>query len=287
MKLRQASLLLVGLLLVTTAKPALAIDAYVVAGQSNGWRISHLRQARGAKADDSQPKVYYFGMPCVSEPSSSKLATLTTLDKNTMGYGLAGALADRAGEDIVFIQYCRCGASVLNRAKNGWWPGEDPTGGKTFDDGLFSLFQRYIESARVQVKEQLNEELEFKGLFWHQGESDSGADKAKFERALKNLFVRFRGELDGDLPIVVGHIRDLGVGPQGVNATLDRIAKQDSRIVTVPIDGLAFEPDRNGKPDVHIALPGCHELGRRMAEALESKTLETTNGTKDSSKQTP
>ena len=157
---------------------------------------------------------------------------------------------------------------MLNPSINGWWPGDDPAVGRTFDDGLFGLFQQYVKSARTQVKDQLGEELEFKGLFWHQGESDESADKARFERTVKNLFVRFRQELDSDLPIVVGHIRDLGAGPRGVNAALDRIAESDSLTVSVPIKGLVFEPDRDGKPDVHIALSGCHELGRRMVRAL-------------------
>ena len=258
----------IALMLFTSASSsAWAIDAYLVAGQSNGWRISHLKQGPEEKKG---PKVYYFGMDCVSEPDTAKLVTLTNLHEGTMGYGLAQALVEKSGKDIVFIQYCRCGASVLNPAVNGWWPGDDPAGGKVFDEGLFGRFQSYLKSARAQVKQELNEELEFKGMFWHQGESDAESDKVKFQATVTNLFGRFRGELGENVPIIAGHIRELREGSRAINTTLDAIAKQDAKMLTVPLTGLEFAPDREGRPDVHIALSGCHELGRRMVRALDT-----------------
>jgi hypothetical protein len=259
-------------LIAGTQQSAFAIDAYIVAGQSNGWRISHLRQ--GKVSDFSESNVYYFGMPCVSEPNSSQLATITSLDVRTMGHGLAQALSDRAGEDIVFIQYCRCGASVLNPAANGWWPGEDPANGKSFEKGLFASFELYMQSARLQVKKKLGEELVVKGLFWHQGESDASRDKAEFKAAVTKSFARFRSSLGDELPIVAGHIRNLGEGSRQINETLDQVAASDPLTSTVPVAGLQFEPDRNGKPDVHIARPGCHELGRNMVKSLSAMNLQ-------------
>lgn len=259
------------MLCLSFATPAMAIDTYIVAGQSNGWRISHLKQGRGGA--EKAPKVHHFGMDCVAEPESAKLVTLTALDEGTMGFALARALSQRQGKDIVFIQYCRCGAPVLGAEGTSWWPGEDPASGKTFDQGLFGKLQKYVASVRSQVKEHCSEELEIKGLFWHQGESNIGSDKAEFERATKNLFGRFRSEFGAELPIVAGHIRDLGEGPRGINAAIDRIAAQDTNVLAVPLTGLQFEADRDGKPDVHIALPGCHELGRRMSRGLSALEL--------------
>jgi hypothetical protein len=73
------------------------------------------------------------------------------------------------------------------RTGRGWWPGDDPAAGKLHDDGLFGLFKRYIESAHVQAREQLGEGLEFKGLFWHQGESDVGGDAGRFQQATRTV----------------------------------------------------------------------------------------------------
>lgn len=266
-RFRQLALVLGGVWLCPQTT-AFAIDAYVVAGQSNGWRLSSL--AQGVESKDGA-KVHYFGMKCVSEPDSSDLVTLTSLSPNAMGSGLARALLERAGgRDIVFIQYSRCGAPVTGEARNSWWPGEDPANGKRFDGGLFTSFGRYLESARVQVKAKLGEELVIKGLFWHQGESNANQDRAIYEKAVRNVFWRLRDVTKvPDLPIVAGHIRNLGEGPAGINATLDRLANEDSRLLTVSLDGrIEYAPDRDGRKDVHIGLAGCHELGRRMVAGL-------------------
>src|SRR6266446_6811127 len=115
-------LLLFPTLLCFCLSNALGIDVYIVAGQSNGWRLSQLRQGEGAEG----PKLHYFGMDCVAEPESARLQTLARLNGQTMGFGLAQALLKEKGKEIVFVQYCRCGASIMGAAKNSWWPGEDP-----------------------------------------------------------------------------------------------------------------------------------------------------------------
>jgi hypothetical protein len=245
------------------------IDVYIVAGQSNGWRLSQLKQGEGAEG----PRLHYFGMDCVAEPESSRLQTLTRLSEQTMGYGLAQTLLNETGKEIVFVQYSRCGASIMGAARNSWWPGEDPANGKNFDEGLFGSFEKYLHSAKTQVEQDLGQKWEVKGLFWHQGESNSGSDKAAFERDLRNVFRRFRSLLGNDLPIVAGHIRDLGEGQRGVNAVLDKLAAGDPLMAAVSLEGLAFEPDRDGQPNVHIAKAGCDQLGRRMAAAMAHRRL--------------
>lgn len=257
-------------LLLSFSTIAPAIDAYIVAGQSNGWRLSQINGKELAADEKGSPKVHYFGMKCVSEPDESIMVTLKDLAPNSKSYGLVQSLIRQSGnEDIVFIQYCRCGAPVTGEAINSWWPGEDPRSGKTFDGGLFGLFPTYIQKARAQVESELGEKMEIKGLFWHQGESNITTDKTEFEQTMRNVFGRFREILgDENLPIVAGHIRDLGDGPAGVNAALDRISASDPDLQTVPLAHLQFEADKNGKPDVHIATAGCIELGAQMAGAM-------------------
>jgi hypothetical protein len=246
-----------------------ATDVYIVAGQSNGWRLSHLSQG----TEPSVPAVHYFGMNCVSEPDSAPLKTLTALNPATMGFGLAHALRTTAGKEIIFIQYCRCGAPVTAQAPNSWFPGEDPASGRVFEGGLLPRFEKYIRSAREQV-EQAGHTWEVKGLIWHQGESDASSDKAIFERDLRRVFDRFRSLLGAELPIVAGHIRDLGESQRAVNGVLDHLAAEDPLLATVPLEGITFEPDdKNGKPNVHIDATGCRKLGAAMARALEGLRL--------------
>jgi len=242
---------------------ARAVDVYIVAGQSNGWRMSHLAGAEG-----KGPAVHYFGMNCVSEPDTAVLQTLPDPSPGTMGYGLAKALRDSSGREIVFVQYCRCGAPISAQAPNSWFPGEDPANGKTFDGGLFPKFEKYLQSARAQIEEK-GLTWEVKGLIWHQGESDVATDPVVYERNLRHVFAKFRTLLGSDLPIAAGHIRDLGERQKRVNATIDQLAAEDPLLVSVPLGGVTYEPDgKDGQPNVHIDRPGCHALGAKLAAAL-------------------
>ncbi|MEM6916372.1 MAG: beta-propeller fold lactonase family protein, partial [Verrucomicrobiota bacterium] len=239
--------------------------------QSNGWQLSQLREDPEGEESGEGPRIHYFGMKCQSEPEEAILVSLGSLDPSAKGKGLAEALLERAGgEDIVFLQYCRCGAPVTGESNKSWWPGENPREGETYDDGLFGTFETYLTRARAQVQSELGEDLEIRGLFWHQGESDESTDRALFRRTIRNVFWRFR-DLVGDpnLPIAAGHIREISEGRAKVNEVLSRVATRDPNLTVVPLSNLAFEPDQDGKPDVHIAAAGCHELGRQMAGAME------------------
>jgi len=246
--------------------PAVALDVYIVAGQSNGWRISSLAEAKGAKPDEH--KVYYYGMHCVSEPVKSEFKVLKNLNPKRMGYGLADALRKLSDDDIIFIQYCRCGAGVWNKGEKGWYPGDDPPEGKVFNDGLYGKFLKYLAHARKSAEQDHGLKWNVRGLFWHQGESDSGYQPEGYEERLSNLLWRFRRDLGKDLPIVAAHIRELNDGDRTINATLSRMAEKDPHLAVVESNDLQFEPDHKGKPNVHFALEGCLELGRRMARAF-------------------
>ena len=107
----------------------------------------------------------------------------------------------------------------------------------------------------------------------YQGYSDSRGlpdDLPRFSTDLAHVFVRFRQDLGADLPIVAGHIRELTDADKEINRMLDELAEEDRRLAVVPTRDLEFAPDRDGTPDVHIALSGCHELGRRMVAAYET-----------------
>ncbi|REJ89790.1 MAG: hypothetical protein DWQ34_18800 [Planctomycetota bacterium] len=260
---------------VAASRPAEAVDVYIVAGQSNGWRISHLSQG-DEKAPESPHDVHYFGMKCVTEPDRPDVSpVLTRLDPNTMGYGLAESLLELSDDDIIFVQFCRCGSGLWNKKVNGWYPGDDPQNGQTHDTALYGLFLKYVAACRATAEER-GLEWDLRGLFWHQGESDSRRPVAEYEPDFRNLIWRFRHDLRDGLPIVVGHIRELDDGDRAVNAMFDRLADEDPLFSAVPTRDLQFEPDRDGKPNVHIARAGCHELGRRMATALQKIEEEQT-----------
>lgn len=263
-------LLIAGLVLVT-GSIASAADVYIVAGQSNGWRMSSLR-AGDSKLPNGR-KVYYYGMKCVSEPDRSTFQVLASLDEKAMGTQLAKSLLDHSDGDIIFIQYCRCGAGVWNNSEKGWYPGDNPMQGAVFDDGLYGKLTAYLKHARKSANEDYGLEWNVKGLFWHQGESDSNGDHFKsYHRNLTNLIWRFRHDLADDLPIVVGEIRELTEHDNRINKILKQIANNDEHTAIAKATDLKFRPDRDGVPDVHFDLEGCRELGKRMVAELTRLT---------------
>lgn len=259
---------------VSSAPGLRAADVYIVAGQSNGYRLSTLRPGDQPLPDGR--RIYYYGMSCLSEPEQSSFQVLTGLDHRAMGTALALELLRQTDGDLVLIQYCRCGSGVGNRTEKGWYPGDDPRNGRTFDGGLYGRFRKYITHARESAQRDHGLTWEVKGLFWHQGENDSNGDRhLTYERNLTNLFWRFRQQLGAELPIVCGEIRELTDGDRQVNRILARVAEADPRTVLVKAADLTFAPDRDGRPDVHFALEGCQELGRRMAAGYVSLTRST------------
>jgi hypothetical protein len=255
------------LILILLSQPsAKALDVYIVAGQSNGWRLSTL--AQDAKGQPDPYNVYYYGMHCVSEPDKSAFAVITSLSQNTMGYGLADGLRNLSDDDIIFIQFCRCGASIQDHSIKGWYPGDDPAGGIIHNEGLYGQFLKYMAHAKRSAEQDYNFSWDVKGLFWHQGEGDSNYPADQYETILPKLLWRFRADIRPDLPVVAAHIRALNDERQAINEALDRVAAADKNFVVVPSNDLSFEDETN----VHFNKPGCHNLGKRMVEAYVKLT---------------
>ncbi len=248
--------LLLALVFTTTSLRAADIDIYLVAGQSNGWRLSLL----AAEPGEAGRQVSYFGMGCTSRPTTATLKQIDRLHPKISGSGLAGALLKHSGKDIAFIQYCVCGSS-LNDTIN-WQPGEDPVNGRANEAGLYASMKTYVADARRQL-EALGLTGKIKAVFWHQGEADVKVGREKHEKNLRHLFARFRQDFGADLPIIAGHIRPLDAASVAINQALD--AQADKRTKIVPVDGLDFESLTN----VHIKPLSCIELGARMVRALQ------------------
>jgi len=235
-----------------------AADVYIVAGQSNGWRLGYNADYPGRKDEKT---VYYFGMACAARTPQAKLTVINSLHDGVYGYGLTDALRKHADNDIIILQFCVCGTSI--NAPINWYPGDDPMAGKVNNEGLYGSFLKYVtEAKRLATAQDLTWNV--KGLFWHQGESDANALHAdNYQLNLDHLIYRFRKDLGADLPIVIGHIRQLNASTATINAGIDRIAAAHPRIASVPSSDLTFE----SATDVHFNLAGCHALGKRLAHA--------------------
>jgi hypothetical protein len=207
------------------------------------------------------------------------LQVLNQLNPAAYGFGLADSLVRHAGRDVVVIQYAVCGSSLQGTAD--WYPGDAPAEGRANQDGIYGSFARYVSDARRQV-EALGFEWKIRGVFWHQGESDTGIAPEAHQRNLQNLFWRFRQDFGAGVPIVTAHVRDVGDGARDVNRALDGIGASAPRVAVVPSHDLPFdrEPTAKGAPNPHFSTAGCQTLGERMASAL--RRMKSANGSQPS-----
>lgn len=149
--------------------------------------------------------------------------------------------------------------AVGGSAIDAWTPGgyHDQTKSYPYDDAL-----RRIRQAQPAGT--------FRGILWHQGESDSkpeitGAYRQKFAQ----LAQRFRTELQSpNLPIVVGTLGDFFVKDNQAAATINQILKtlpqQISHLACIEAAGLTDLGDKT-----HFDTASARELGRRYAAAMQ------------------
>ena len=259
-------------ILPVSARIASATDVYVIAGQSNGWRMGSL--AQGDMPIPGGHKIYYFGMKCVSEPEQTECRVLTGLNPGSMGTGLALQLVRQSDSDIVLVQYCRCGAPLVNPSAISWYPGADPESGQLYQDGLFPKFQKYLDHAKRSIEDKYGLAWNVRGMFWLQGESDvnSVENPQDYEKPLRSLFWRFRRELGQNLPIVCGEIRPLNRGAKMVNQALANLSEQDPRTGLAITSNITMPSRPNQPGDVHFRLSACHEIGKRFSGELARLT---------------
>lgn len=110
-----------------------------------------------------------------------------------------------------------------------------------------------------------------KGILWHQGESDSGAELAPlYEKRLHALVARLRAELDApDVPFIAGAMGNWPEKPWNEwKRMVDQAHRDLSRSVPnsayVSAEGLAH------RDEVHFNRESYIEFGKRYAEALRA-----------------
>ena len=179
-------------------------------------------------------------------------------DKKQAGVGLAKsfalALVEANPEITIGLIPAACGGSPIE----SWEPGgyHIQTHSPPYDDA--------ISRTRTVLKDGV-----LKGILWHQGESDSRADRARhYEKRLRSLFERFRKEFDDPaLPILVGQLGQFPEKPWDEHRRrIDRahrdVAKYFSQMSFVSSDGLTPMAD-----NTHFDSKSLRVFGERYAEA--------------------
>lgn len=222
---------------------------YLLAGQSN-------MAGRGivtGKDQETHPRVL-----ALSKEGEWELAVDPIhYDKPVAGVGLgksfALALATENPEIAIGLIPAACGGSPIETWEPGGYHGQ--TQSHPYDDA--------IKRAKRAMRDGV-----LKGILWHQGESDSNAERAYlYKDRLRALIKRFRDELgDGDLPFIIGQLGKFPENPWNqyravVNDAHIDIAKEMRNVGFVISDGLTCKAD-----NVHFDAYSLRRFGRRYAD---------------------
>jgi len=228
-----------------------AFHLYLLAGQSN-------MAGRGIPAEQDRtahPRVFALNRENRWVPAVDPLH----FDKPEIvgvGPGLAfgRAMAQADPNVVIGLVPCAVGGSPISVWKpQAYYPA---TGVHPYDDAI----------ARSRIAKQRGV---FKGVLWHQGESDSNAeDGPLYAQRLTELVRRLRQDLEvPDLLFVAGTPADAFVArtPESrfVIAAIQAVAKADAKVFWVSAAGLPCKDDQ-----VHFNTEAARQLGLRYAQAI-------------------
>lgn len=223
---------------------------FLLAGQSN-------MAGRGTVEDQDRvphPRVFMLTKNNAWEPAVDPLH----FDKSVAGVGLGKTfgevLANLDPEVTIGLIPCAVGGSPIDSWKPGGYHSQ--TKSHPYDDCL----------KRVKIALQSGT---LKGILWHQGESDSNAQRAPlYRQELHELVARFRQEFDSpSVPFIVGQMGQFAERPwdeyrKQVDAVHQSLVDHLPQTAFVGSDGLGHRGDK-----VHFDSAAYRELGRRYAEA--------------------
>lgn len=223
---------------------------FLLAGQSN-------MAGRGkidAKAREADPRILAINKQNAWQVAMDPLHW----DKPAAGTGIGKPFAEiiaakNPGATIGLIPSA-CGGSPISTWKPGQHWGQ--TKSHPWDDS--------IARAKLAMKSGT-----LKAILWHQGESDSNAEKApEHAKNLEDLITRFRKELDApDLPFIIGQLGRFPAKPwdknrEAVDAAQHEVAAKvkNVRFVEIP------NPESIGD-HLHFDTPTLRRFAKGYADA--------------------
>jgi hypothetical protein len=221
---------------------------YLLVGQSN---------MAGRGAVDAASKEVHPGVMMLDKSNQWVPATDPLhFDKPAVvgvGPGLAFGL-EMAGKSAKKVRIGLVPCAVGGSPIDAWQPGgyDKPTNTHPYEEAL----------ARARAAQQSGV---FKGIIWHQGESDSSPEKAAvYLPKLISLVANLRRELDDDrLPFIAGELGYYQEAFQRINAQLPLLPRQVAHTAVVSARGLNHKGDAT-----HFDTASARELGRRYAAAM-------------------
>jgi hypothetical protein len=237
-----------------TLPPKAKLHLFLLVGQSN-------MAGRGdVEASDKEPIPNVIALNAAGEWTMA--IDPVHWDKPSAGVGPARSFAveylkTHPGVTVGLIPAAQGGSPISTWAPGQYWA---DTKSHPYDDA--------IARARPALRRGT-----LKGILWHQGESDRGADLApRYRTALTELIARFRTDLNASrVPFLIGQLGQFaGAGPWDEPTQLVARAQREVA-ASVPLSAFVSSDGLTSKPDnLHFDARSQREFGKRYAAALES-----------------
>ncbi|AMR27554.1 hypothetical protein A0257_10900 [Hymenobacter psoromatis] len=238
----------------TIAPPPVAkskFDIYLLIGQSN---MAGRAEISAADRDSLQNVLLFTGTSWekATNPLNKYSTVREALNIQLLGpgYTFGRKLAARMGQTIGLVVNAR-GSTSISQWQKGYSGAND-----------FDLYEQAVAQLR-----KVQGQGTFKGIIWHQGESDqsnSGAYLAKFQQLVTNL----RQDLGANVPIVAGELGKWRTSSVNLNAVIQSIPANVTNGYYVTADGLT--PLNGDLTEPHFDGLSQHILGERYADRIAS-----------------
>ncbi|TWU64464.1 hypothetical protein V7x_00070 [Crateriforma conspicua] len=243
-------------------------DVYLLAGQSNmdgRGRVSEL-PAEDQRSPMNRVIVFYRNVSGSSDGWQSLVPGFSIppkykgeLPSPTFGpeIGFAHSMMQRHPDrQFALIKGSKGGTSL----RADWKPGiaSDP-------ESQGPRYRDFIETIRMATQQLIDrgDQFQFRGLLWHQGESDAKSKTETYRQQLTHLIQRIREDVGvADLPVVVGEVFDNGQR-DNVRAATQAVAADHPGVALVSSEGTT-----TSDPGTHFDAPSQLLLGKRYAEAM-------------------
>ncbi|MEJ7777966.1 MAG: sialate O-acetylesterase [Daejeonella sp.] len=230
------------------AQTAPNFHLYLLAGQSN---MAGRGEVSGKYRTEGSPRVYMLNKNNEWVLAKHPLH----FDKPTVagaGPGLSfGLEMAKANPDVkIGLVPCAVGGTSINTWKAGGY--DKATKTHPYDDAL------------IRIREAMKSGV-FKGIIWHQGESDSAPEAAAaYFQKLADLIGNFREIIkDPDLPFVAGELGTFKEQYKTINSVLRELPGRIKHTAIASSKGLEHKGDIT-----HFDSSSAEKLGKRFAKQM-------------------
>ncbi len=273
-----------------SASPAAArepVDVYLIGGQSNATGQGYMKNLPAGFQPDPRVRLFHSGTPHLNSGDRPYVwialrQASESPDRFGPELGFGNRLQElRPGRTNALIKHAHSGTDLAKQ----WAPGADDADRADWGP-QFAIFVETVEAGLQGLRDQGCEPT-IRGMIWQQGENDAARDDANatgYGRNLAHFINRVREHFRApEMVFVYGYVLpplNDQPGRAGVRQGQRDVDQNSGSPLAVPgafvvaTDDLTHRSDDPNTPypndHLHFSTAGTLELGRRMAETMQS-----------------